>query len=170
MPTIRSFASSVGRFIASVAFLTGASILCALVLLWRRAWYCLLALLLTMGGGGVLNVALKHLFHRPRPRLEHPLVTLSSSSFPSGHAMGSTLFHLLLAGLIAVSVHQWRWRVPAFVTAVGLVLLSGLTRIYLGAHYVSDVMGAMAAGVAWLALCLTAVETLRHRKQSRSGR
>jgi undecaprenyl-diphosphatase len=121
-----------------------------------------------MGGGSVLNVALKHLFHRPRPVFEHPLVTLSSFSFPSGHAMGSTLFYLLLAGLIAVSVHQWRWRVLAFVTAVGLVLLIGLTRIYLGAHYVSDVLGAMAAGVAWLASCLTAVETLRRRrKQSR---
>ncbi len=47
-------------------------------------------------------------------------------------------------------------------------MLIGLTRIYLGAHYVSDVLGAMAAGVAWLASCLTAVETLRRRrKQSR---
>ncbi len=55
-----------------------------------------------------------------------------------------------------------------FVTAVGLVLLIGLSHIYLGAHYVSDVIGAMAAGVAWLTLCLTAVETLRlRRKQSR---
>jgi len=84
--------------------------------------------------------------------------------------MGSTLFYLLLAGLLAVSVHRWRWRVLACVTAVGLVLLIGLTRISLGTHYMSDVLGAMAAGVAWLALCLTAVETLhRYHTQTRSG-
>ena len=110
------------------------------------------------------------LFHRPRPVFVHPLVTLSSASFPSGHAMGSTLFYLLLAGLLAVSVHRWRWRVLACVTAVGLALLIGLTRISLGTHYMSDVLGAMAAGVAWLALCLTAVETLhRYHTQTRSG-
>ncbi len=162
--------ATVLTFFGSVAFLTSTAILCALVLLWRRAWYGLLALTLTMGGGSVLNVALKHLFHRPRPVFEHPLVTLPSASFPSGHVMGATLFYLLVAGLIAVSVHQWRWRVLAFVTAGGIVLLIGLTRLSLGAHYVSDVLGAMAAGVGWLASCLTAVETLRrYHTQTRSG-
>src|SRR5262249_36644059 len=99
-----------------------------------------------------------------------PLVTLSSASFPSGHVMGATLYYLFVAGLIAVSVQQWRWRVLACVTAVGLVLLIGLTRLYLCAHYVSDVLGAMAAGVAWLAAFLTAVDTLRrHHMPSRAG-
>ncbi|HZI33404.1 MAG TPA: phosphatase PAP2 family protein, partial [Candidatus Binatia bacterium] len=68
---------------------------------------------------------------------------------------------LFLAFAIATCVKQWRWRVMVILFAFALVLLVGLTKIYLGANYLSDVMGAMAAGLAWLAFCLTAVETLR---------
>lgn len=156
-------AAKVITFLGAPAFLAGTSGFCALVLLWRRSWCRLLTLALTMGGGSLLDVLLKNILHRQRPVLEHPLVTLSSYSFPSGHAMGSTLFYVWLAVIVSVSLKQWRWRVLTFLTAFALILLIGLTRIYLGAHYLSDVMGAMAAGLAWLAFCLTAVETLRRR-------
>ena len=149
--------------IGSPPFLGGASLATALFLAWRRWWHRLLALGLTMGGGTLLIILLKTIFHRPRPIFENPLVSLASYSFPSGHTMGSTLLAGSLAFILATSLKAWRWRVLSIFSAFLFVLLIALTRIYLGAHYLSDVLGAMAAGLLWLALCLTAVETYRRR-------
>ena len=68
---------------------------------------------------------------------------------------------MFTATTIAVTLKQWRWRVLAILVGLALVLLVSLTRIYLGAHYLSDVLGASAAGAAWLAFCLTAIGTIR---------
>jgi membrane-associated phospholipid phosphatase len=127
----------------------------------RKSWYQLLTLALTVGGGSVLNILLKHFFHRQRPVLENPLVTLSSFGFPSGHTMGSTLLYGLLAVFVAQSVRTWRLRALVSCLAAFWVALIGLSRIYLGAHYLTDVLGAIAVGLAWLAFCWTGVETLR---------
>ncbi|ODU23992.1 MAG: hypothetical protein ABS95_02555 [Verrucomicrobia bacterium SCN 57-15] len=163
-------AAIVTTFLGSPPFLGGASLATALFLTWRRWWHRLLALVLTMGGGSLLIILLKTIFHRQRPIFENPLITVTSYSFPSGHVMGSTLFYLFVAGIISVSIKQWRWRVLTFLTAFTFVLLVGLTRTYLGAHYLSDVMGAMAAGVAWLVFSVTAVESLRrYRNESRTS-
>lgn len=148
-------------FFGSVSFIAAASIGTALILTLRRSWYRLLAFVLGMGGGSLLNILLKHFFHRQRPVLENPLVTLSSFGFPSGHTMGSTLFYGLLAIIVAYSVRKSRWRVFISCAAALWVALIGLSRIYLGAHYLTDVLGAIAVGLAWLAFCWTGVETLR---------
>jgi membrane-associated phospholipid phosphatase len=148
-------------FLGSVAFVTAASTCAALVLIVRKSWYQLLALALGVGGGSLLNILLKHFFHRQRPMLENPLLTLSSYGFPSGHTMGSTLFYGLLAIFITQSVRAWRLRALTFCIAALLVALIGLSRIYLGAHYFTDVLGAIAVGLAWLAFCWTGIETLR---------
>ena len=151
-------------FFGSTRFLTIASVATALLLLWRRYWYRFLTLVLVMGGGGLLNPVLKSVFRRSRPVFENLERVLSSYSFPSGHTMGSTLFYGLAAVLLVTFLKEWRWRVLAFFFAFAAVLLIGLTRIYLGDHYLSDVMGGIAVGTAWLALCYTAVETLRRRR------
>jgi membrane-associated phospholipid phosphatase len=148
-------------FFGSVAFVAAASTCAALLLIVRKSWYQLLALALGVGGGSLLNILLKHFFQRQRPALENPLLTLSSYGFPSGHTMGSTLFYGLLAIFITQSVRAWRLRALAFCIAALLVALIGLSRIYLGAHYFTDVLGAIAVGLAWLAFCWTGVETLR---------
>jgi len=160
-PAVTDIAKAI-TFFGSVPFLTAASIFCALLLLWRKSWYWLLAFALTMGGGGLLNVLLKHIFQRQRPVFENPLVTLSDYGFPSGHTIGATLFFGILA-LFAVSeiVRFWRRRVLCFLVAFFLILLIGLSRIYLGAHYLSDVLAAIAAGGLWVAVCWTALQTLK---------
>lgn len=157
-------------FFGSVGFLTGASLVVALFLLCRRNWYRLLALALVMGGGSLLNIAIKTLFHRQRPVFENPLATLTSYSFPSGHTMGSTLFYGLLALFIALYSKRWSRRVLAVLVAFLIVLLIALSRVYLGLHYLSDVMGAMAAGLAWLAACETAVEIVRSRRETQNDK
>jgi undecaprenyl-diphosphatase len=148
--------------LGSIAFLTGSALVTAAVLLKRGFVYRFVAVVATMGGGSLLNILLKHYFQRQRPVLENPLVTLSSFGFPSGHTMGATLFYGLLALLIAHS-SRWAWshRIFAFCSAALLIALVGASRIYLGAHYLTDVLGAIALGLAWLAFCWTGIETVR---------
>jgi undecaprenyl-diphosphatase len=127
----------------------------------RKSIYRLLALVLAVGGGALLNLALKHLFHRQRPVLENPLVTLSSYGFPSGHTMGATIFYGVLALIITYSIRTWSLRVVVGWLAAFVTALIGASRIYLGAHYFTDVIGAIAIGLTWLSFCWTGVETLR---------
>jgi undecaprenyl-diphosphatase len=117
-----------------------------------------------MLGGSLLNILLKHFFHRQRPVLEDPMVTLSSYGFPSGHTMGSTLLYGLLALIAARFITKTATRVLIFALAFFFVALVGLSRIYLGAHYFTDVIAAIAAGLAWLAFSWTTTETFRKRK------
>ena len=135
--------------------------LLALAFLWRRLWRWLLALILTVPGGMLLNVLLQSAFHRTRPQLSNPILTVTSYSFPSGHAMAATVFYGFLAALALSRFSAWRWRVLAVLVAGFVILLVAFSRLYLGVHYLSDVLAAMAEGVAWLALCLAAVEAFR---------
>jgi undecaprenyl-diphosphatase len=92
------------------------------------------------------NLALKETFQRTRPSLFQEIATLHSYSFPSGHAMGSAAVYGALAVSVARSVP--RWRKPAFAIASALILLIGLSRIYLGVHWLTDVLAGWAAGLA----------------------
>lgn len=157
-------------FMGSGVGVTALSALVSIFLSWKRQWYRLVTLALTVGGGSLLNVGIKHLFRRERPVFEHPLVVLHTYSFPSGHTMAATLFYGLMAAFIMHSAQRWRWRVLAFVMAIFMILLVGLSRMYLGAHYLSDVLGAMALGLMWLATSITAVElNRRYRLEHRGG-
>jgi undecaprenyl-diphosphatase len=167
-PTLTQI-TRVMTFFGSVGFIAAASSCVAIVLVARKAWYQLLALVLAVGGGSLLNILLKHFFHRQRPVLENPLVTLSSFGFPSGHTMGATLFYGVLAVFAAQWVRTWRLRVLTFGIAALAIVLIGLSRIYLGAHYLTDVLGAIAVGLAWLAFCWTGVETLRKWRGRQRG-
>ena len=131
----------------------------ALYLFRRRHRYWLIAMLLTVFGGMFLNVVLKNIFHRARPHFDDPILTFSSYGFPSGHTMAATCFYGVVAAFAIWKIRAWPRRVLAVTLAASLVLLVGFSRIYLGAHYLSDVLGAMMEGLAWLALCLTAANT-----------
>jgi membrane-associated phospholipid phosphatase len=162
------WAMSVITGFASVAWIACATIVGAAFLIWHRAWYRLLILLLVVPGGGMLNMLLKAAFRRDRPVLEHPLVVLHSYSFPSGHTMGATLLYGLAAVLALYRARTWRARAGIVAAASCSIFLIGLSRVALGAHFLSDVLGAAAAGLAWLAVCVTSVETLRRQRLARS--
>ena len=159
-PTLTRISRAI-TFFGSVLFLSSVSLLVGAVLVIRGSFYRLIALASAVGGGALLNLALKHLFHRQRPVLENPLVTLSSYGFPSGHTMGATIFYGVLALIVAHSIRSWPRRVLIGGGAALAIALVGASRIYLGAHYFTDVIGAIAVGLAWLAFCWTGVETLR---------
>lgn len=150
--------------LASPAWVTSVAIVTTLVLWWKKYWYRLLALALVLPGGMVLDFLLKLIFHRNRPSFTDSLQLFDGYSFPSGHTMAATLLYGLLAALAVIALEAWRWRLRAVIVAFVLVLLVGLSRVCLGAHYLSDVMGAAAAGLAWLAFSLTAVDTLRRKR------
>ncbi|HVF70930.1 MAG TPA: phosphatase PAP2 family protein [Chthoniobacterales bacterium] len=154
-------------FFGSVIFLSCASAVLAAVLVIRSNFYRLLAVALATGGGAVLNLLLKQFFHRDRPALENPIVMLASYGFPSGHTMGATLFYGVLALAITYSVRSWGLRILIGSAAFVVVALVGISRIYLGAHYFTDVTGAIAIGLAWLAFSWTGMETLRRRRKYR---
>src|SRR5258705_1603007 len=126
-----------------------------LYLIWLRRFYWLAAFVSSVYGGMLLNRILKYVLQRPRPHFDDPLLSLSSYSFPSGHTMTATVVYGVLAVYFFATTQDWRRRVVIVLVASLLILLVGFSRIYLGVHYLSDVLGAMAEGLAWLALCLT---------------
>lgn len=136
----------------------------------RKAPYWLLALLVSVPGGMLLNVILKHVFQRARPSLENPLLTLATYSFPSGHTVAATLFYGLIAAYLVCLASRWRPRFLIVLGACVMVGLVGLSRMYLGVHYLSDVLAAIAEGCGWLAICITGVSTLRRRRAARATR
>ncbi len=141
------------------------SVLLAIYWVRIKAWDWLLKLILTVPFGMLLNLLLKSIFQRTRPTFEVPLLTLDSYSFPSGHAAAATLFYGVLAAWLICTTSSWRWRVVIATLASLLVALVGLSRIYLGVHYLSDVLAAMAASSGWLAFSLTAVGISRSRRR-----
>jgi membrane protein DedA with SNARE-associated domain/membrane-associated phospholipid phosphatase len=153
--------------LASTRWVTGLALAIGLFLCWKQYWYRLLALLLVLPCGMILNVLLKITFHRQRPSFADSYLIFHGYSFPSGHTMAATLLYGLLAVFAVIAIKKWRWRVAAALCALVMVLLVGLSRIFLGAHYLSDVLGAFAAGMAWLALSLTAVDTFRRNRARR---
>ena len=135
-------------------------------LAWRRAWYWVLTLALALPGGMAMNTLFKQAFHRARPTFDGPLLTLTSYSFPSGHTAGATLFYGVLAAYLLTRVRTLRSRAACVTGAVLMVALVGFSRIYLGVHYLSDVLAAAAGSASWLALCLLLVHLVDKRRSA----
>ncbi|TCK29093.1 undecaprenyl-diphosphatase [Ancylobacter aquaticus] len=128
-----------------------------------------LFVLVATSGGGLLSYALKLGFERPRPDLVAHLVDVSTLSFPSGHAMGSAVTFLTLGVLIARTERKARLRAYALAVAVGLTLVVGFSRVYLGVHWPTDVLAGWCAGSAWALLCWIAVLMLQRRGKVESA-
>ena len=122
------------------------TILIPLLLLGQRRWGDAFFWMLAVGGAVGLNLAAKQMFGRIRPDLWLSLAPETTFSFPSGHAMGSMA--LVTAVVVLVWPTSWRW--PALILGALFVLLVGLSRIYLGVHYPSDILAGWAASLAWV--------------------
>ncbi len=128
---------------------------------WRRAaiW-----LVLTLAGALALDLALKFAFHRPRPvPFFGPIPR--TYSFPSGHSLFSFCFYGVLAGLLAGRVRSIQMRVGIWTVAALLVLAIGISRIYLGVHYPSDVIAGYLVGTIWTAT-MVVLDRLRQQRSS----
>jgi undecaprenyl-diphosphatase len=116
-------------------------------------------------GALALSMVLKALFGRPRPELVPHLSYVVTSSFPSGHAMLAAAVFLTLGALLARL--QQRLMVKAYILlwAVILTLLVGVSRVYVGVHWPSDVLAGWAAGATWASLCWVVARRLQRRSQ-----
>lgn len=155
------------EFVTEITSLGGYPILIALVvavvgfLLVIRRFGLALYLSISLGAGTAISQLLKTLYDRPRPDLVDHLVTTHTASFPSGHATMSTVVYLTLAALIVRIVAQKRVRVYVLAVAVAISIAVGLSRIYLGVHWPSDVAAGWALGVAWACLSWLVASGLR---------
>lgn len=161
------------KFFLLVTYIHGLVPICvfamilASALAWQRDWNGVLRLGLVVPGGLILNSLLKQVYHRTRPSFDEPLLTLTTFSFPSGHTAGAVLFYGMLAAVIMSRLESRGARAACVLLAALLVALVSLSRMYLGVHYLSDVLAAACASVAWLIFCFVSVHALSLRRKAR---
>jgi undecaprenyl-diphosphatase len=132
----------------------------AVVLAVRRQWRLTAYLLVTGAGALVLDPVLKALVGRLRPVVAHPIAHGNGDSFPSGHALGSIICYGALF-LVFLPAARGRWRRVLSAVIATLIAAIGVSRLLLGVHYLSDVLGAWALGITWLGLTAFAFELSR---------
>jgi undecaprenyl-diphosphatase len=145
-----SFLGSFPSISIQIAVIGGA------ILLIRREARPGLWLLAAAVGAWMMSNGFKALLDRPRP--EPGLVDAGGAAFPSGHATQGGAYFVMLA-FVLVSALPRPWRIPAAFVAMAVGILSGLSRIYLGVHWATDVMGGFALGLAWACALLAARQT-----------
>lgn len=119
--------------------------------------------IVTIAGGGLLGLGLKHAFGRCRPTVVPYLMEATDASFPSGHSMNSTVVYLTLGILLARSTGNRMTRGYFIGSALLLSGLVGLSRVMLGVHYPTDVAAGWAAGTGWTLTCWITADLLRRR-------
>lgn len=125
----------------------------------HAAWLVVVA----VGGGFLLSTGLKELFDRPRPDLVPHGSFTYTASFPSGHSMLAAVTYLTLGALLARLHNRWTLKIYLLATALLFTLLVGVSRVYLGVHWPTDVLAGWSAGAAWAILCWTVARFLQRR-------
>lgn len=131
-----------------------------------RWWRAALWLTVAMAGSLVLDLALKYIYHRTRPTAYFGMAP-HSYSFPSGHALCSFCFYGVLAGLLSARTKPLGWRLIIWIAAAALVTAIGLSRIYLGVHYPSDVIAGYLAATVWVGTIIVLDHIRKARKNSK---
>jgi membrane-associated phospholipid phosphatase len=156
--------------IGSPVGMTSIAAIVAIVLAIRKRFRWMFYLIITAGGGALMNLELKRYFARARPDIAEMLLKASGYSFPSGHAMGSTVVLCALSYLAARTATRWRWKAACLALAWTLILSISLSRVYLGVHWISDVAAGICIGGLWVALTTVSYETARRIRLLRTGR
>jgi undecaprenyl-diphosphatase len=153
-------------FFGGTLFLAAASIAVAIYLFRISAPRRLRAFLLAVGGAAIWVQLLKQIFRRARPDLFDPLTRAIGFSFPSGHSTLSAAFYGAVAGLAAASCRSKWCAARALTLGMGAILLIGFSRIALGVHWPTDVLGGWSLGFGWLALVFGFAEARARRQRT----
>ena len=154
--------------IGSPVGMAGIAAAVAVILLLQKRFRWVAYLVITAGGGALLNMELKRYFARARPDVAEMLKRAHGYSFPSGHAMGSTVVFGALAYLAFRTAVSWKWKSAAPALGITLILAVALSRVYLGAHWMSDVAAGITCGTIWVAVTTVSYETLRRIRRMRA--
>jgi undecaprenyl-diphosphatase len=165
LTSLMRFVTALGE-LGPLVVLTAVAVAALLAAHWRRAAG---SFVVTMVGAFVLDTALKLLFHRPRPDAFFGTPEPASYSFPSGHALFSICFWGVLAAVVTARVRSLAARIAIWAVAGTAMCLLGLSRIYLGVHYPSDVLAGYAAALVWVA-AVAWVDRLLERRTRRERR
>jgi membrane-associated phospholipid phosphatase len=147
--------------------ITAIAVVGGIAILRQRQWSLLIAWIAVFAGGGMLNRVVKAAVARARPEYAAEYLRSHSFSFPSGHVMGAMIGYGMLAYVVAS-----HWRPPHFrpgqvyTFAALVILVVAVSRIYLGVHFPTDVIGGVAAGAGWLLICLSGLHVARHRSSA----
>jgi len=133
------------------------------VLLLRGKYALMVLVLASVAGGGLLSTLLKNAFDRERPSHIPHLMEASSPSFPSGHSMLAAVTYLTLGALLGRLTTNRREKYYFLAVAGTIVLLVGLSRMYLGVHYPTDVLAGWSAGVVWAVFCASIARWLQQK-------
>ncbi|KAB2333180.1 phosphatase PAP2 family protein [Cytobacillus depressus] len=140
-------------FLGSTKALIVLLLIVAGLMIWNKKRWEAIFLLIGTAGGAIFNEILKEIFHRERPTL-HRLIEVKGYSFPSGHSMVSFIFYGMVCMFFIMFLESRAIKAVVFLITVFVIFMIGLSRIYLGVHYPSDVLAGFAAGGAWLIICL----------------
>ena len=151
--------------LGGVTVLTLITMLAAFYLVAARKRATAAFLVAAIAGGAIVSTLLKLAFARPRPDLVAHLVSVDSASFPSGHAMNSAITYLTIGTLLARAEKDRAVRIYLVGTAIGLTLVIGFSRVYLGVHWPSDVIAGWAVGASWALLCSLVARALQRRRR-----
>ena len=133
-----------------------------IILLWKQCYPEAKIFMVDCAGGVILSYGLKSVFGKTRPDLWESAIKEVSFSYPSGHALGSTVLYGFLAYLFAKRFPQFSWLI--YLIAVTLIGAIGSSRLYLGVHWPTDIIGGYGIGFLWLTLCITMLK-LQKMKQ-----
>jgi membrane-associated phospholipid phosphatase len=135
---------------------------------WLRWLRAIAWLIIAVVGALALDETLKYAYHRTRPTAFYG-VAPHTYSFPSGHALCSFCFYLVLAGLLSARTKALSWRIVIWTVAAILVIAIGLSRIYLGVHYPSDVLGGYLAAAVWVGTVIVLDHVRKVRRENRKS-
>lgn len=155
----------VGRDITALGGVTVLTMVTAAVagyLLMARKYHAMWLVLIATTGGFLLSAALKGLIARPRPDVAHYMLA-TSPSFPSGHSMMSAVVYLTLGSLLTRLAARRRVKLYFLAVAMLLTFVVGISRIYMGVHYPTDVLAGWTAGLVWALGCWLIARYLQRR-------
>lgn len=149
--------------LGGVAVLTITTLIVSLFFLLLRRWSSALYMMITVGGGILISSFAKDFFGRPRPDLVPHESIVHTASFPSGHSMMAAIVYLTLGVLIARVQPKFILKLYVMIVATVLTLCVGISRIYMGVHWPTDVAAGWLAGGAWAMICLIVARILAQR-------
>jgi len=154
--------------LGTVYGVTAGTVLTGLVLLWQRRGFHILALLISVLGSSLSMYYSKIYFHRERPLNVAFYTPENSFSFPSGHATSAMALVGLLCYFFLIEVEDKKWRLTLFLLGVSYILLIGLSRIYLGVHFLTDVAAGYLLGLLWVIVAIglmeySAISKVKHK-------